>query len=580
MTLDLTCPSTYQLLQSFPDCSGPNTSFDMPASLEYLSSLSRASLAKTGAEVQEEPHLDIRPTLQRLPYYCTPAAVVDADVLDPTPEEFAVSNPSAKVIAKAEASQKRKASTSGSASGHVAKHTRSAVARESDDDDDACYEIPIVTPIRSGKGIMIDADAVAAPSVGASRPRVSSGPAPSFRELSRDTIHIDFFPFSLGPYYATYHEGGIAGNCKFTREEWDAPHQPTLKVLTKEVFKDPSVCKTVVDQFLTSREMVRIEALSSDQLTSKMSVLHCLMMLHGGELLARYRGLLQSYHEYLSASDASLAKSKAKGKERKKKIKSLTKSLDNLHAEVAHLSADLNRVTVLKAEKDEEIICLKATPPAFASFFQGQFQALVRKFLASDEFSRVQAELLSLAASAGFERGLSMHRTKKEFAATDYAFLNKISEHAAEPLFVILQLEPKKLARSANVPALRDACVSPPIVKESNVTLASTSLELLCNIVPTSSAAALEPNEEWVNAMVDEPDNEMVDAATNDKPGDVFLQGVSYVVDDVTEFTVTWLKHASSSLGDVVVSLSAGEKGDGSIPSSTIEEVATPSFRA
>ncbi|GKC36583.1 hypothetical protein Tco_1048967 [Tanacetum coccineum] len=111
----------------------------------------------------------------------------------------------------------------------------SVLESEDDDDDDACYEISIVTPIRSAAvippsgnqsggsaasaGIMTDADAVVAPSVGASRPRVSSGPAPSFRELSRDAIHRDFFPFSSGPYYATYPEGGIAGNYEFTREE-------------------------------------------------------------------------------------------------------------------------------------------------------------------------------------------------------------------------------------------------------------------------------------------------------------------------------------------------------------------------
>ncbi|GKG35300.1 hypothetical protein Tco_0440454, partial [Tanacetum coccineum] len=63
-------------------------------------------------------------------------------------------------------------------------------------------------------------------------------------------------------------------------------------------------------------------------------------------------------------------------------IKSLTKSLDNLHAEVARLSADLNRATILEAEKDEEILRLKATPP------------------------KVQGELLSLAASAEFEYAL------------------------------------------------------------------------------------------------------------------------------------------------------------------------------
>ncbi|GKC68907.1 hypothetical protein Tco_1114790, partial [Tanacetum coccineum] len=84
----------------------------------------------------------------------------------------------------------------------------------------------------------------------------------------------------------------------------------------------------------------------------------------------------------LSSSDAAFAKSKAKGNERKKKIKSLTKSLDNLNVEVALLSTDLKRATILEAEKDEEIIHLKAT------------------------LLEVQAELLSLAASAGFEHRL------------------------------------------------------------------------------------------------------------------------------------------------------------------------------
>ncbi|GKB70845.1 hypothetical protein Tco_0932257 [Tanacetum coccineum] len=104
------------------------------------------------------------------------------------------------------------------------------------------------------------------------------------------------------PYYATYPEDGVTGNCKFSHEEWDAPHQPTLMVLTKEVFKDPAGCKTVVDQFPTPGEMA----------------------------------------------------------------------------------------IVLEAEKDDEILRLKA--------------------------SLGSSEILSFAASAGFERGLSMHQTQEEFA--------------------------------------------------------------------------------------------------------------------------------------------------------------------
>ncbi|GJW47808.1 hypothetical protein Tco_0079454 [Tanacetum coccineum] len=327
-------------------------------------------------------------------------------------EDLAAGSPSSKIVAKAEASLKQKASTSGATSSHVAKCTRSALAQSSgsttrhslfvgDDDksdDDACVEIPLETPLRfaavipssgnqggssaaptaedsRGKGVMVD-DA-ATPSVGASRLRPSSRPTPSFRNVSGDAIHIDFFSFFADPYYATYPVDGVAGNCKFTRDEWDALYRPTFRVLTKEVFKDPVVCKTIVDQFPTPGEMVRVESFSDDQLNAKMSVLHCMMMSHGGELLARYRGLNQSHHEYVLSIDSRLKgyeeKSKAKGKERKKKIKSLTKSVDNLHSEVARLSTALNQATFLEAEKDEEILRLKTTPPEFSSFFRGQF---------------------------------------------------------------------------------------------------------------------------------------------------------------------------------------------------------------
>ncbi|GJR61691.1 hypothetical protein Tco_1503853 [Tanacetum coccineum] len=521
----------------------------------------------TGAEVQEDPHLDIRPTLQMLPFYRTLPYAADVAIPDPTPEDLAVGTPSAKILAKVEAFQKRKASTSCATSSHVAKHARSSLAQSSSSTTRrSLFGGSSATPAAEGpgtrdsrgKGIM--ADDAAAP------------------DVSGDAIHANFFPFSVGPYYATYLEGGVAGNYEFTREEWDAPYQPTFGVLTKEVFKDLAVCKTVVDQFPISGEMVRVESLSDDQLTVKMSVLHCMMMSHGGELLARYRGLLQSHHEYvsstdfrlkgyeervagltglehqvsalkrqifglndkLSSSDASFAKSKAKGKERKKKIKSLPKSLDNLHAEVARLSADLNRATVLEAEKDNEILRLKTTPLEFASFFCGH---------------------------ARFERGLSMHQTKDEFASvlkkmahfmpgaqgrlteasplvaqTDYAFLNKISEHVTKPL--------------------------------STVTPASESLELLANVVPASSVVASEQNEEWVNAMVDGSDPEMTDGATHAKSGGVFVQGTSHVLDDVAEVTAVGSERVSFDPADVVVALFVGEKGDGFLLSSAADEEA------
>ncbi|GJQ89126.1 hypothetical protein Tco_0000265 [Tanacetum coccineum] len=329
-----------------------------------------------GNGTEEEPHLDVRLTLQMLPFYCTPLAAADSIIPDPTLEDLA-------------------ASTFGATSSHVSKRTRTAMAQssgsttrpslfvdnsdgESDDDGDACIEIPLITPLCS----------------------------------------VAVIPYS----------GNQGGSSAAT----------LLKVITP-----------------------------------KMSVLHYMMMSHGGDLLARYRGLNQSQYEYALSADSRLKgykeKSKAKGNERKKKIKSLTKSLDNLHAE-----------------------------------------GLVREFLSSDEFSKVQGELFSLAASAGFERGLSMHQTKNEFATV----LKKMAH------FV-----PSAQDRLAEASPL-DARVSPPIAKESTVTPASESLELPTNVAPTSS-------------------------------------------------TVT------SGPGNVVVPLSVSEKGDGSLPSSAIDQeaAANPSER-
>ncbi|GKF22346.1 hypothetical protein Tco_0074668, partial [Tanacetum coccineum] len=88
----------------------------------------------------------------------------DVRRLNPTLEDLVAGTPSTKVMAKAESSKKRKALLYGATPSHVAKCTRSAMAQssrsttrpnlfaadsdeESDDDEDACVEIPIITPI-------------------------------------------------------------------------------------------------------------------------------------------------------------------------------------------------------------------------------------------------------------------------------------------------------------------------------------------------------------------------------------------------------------------------------------------------
>ncbi|GKB69326.1 hypothetical protein Tco_0930738, partial [Tanacetum coccineum] len=571
ITLDLICPSTYQLLWNSSGDSGPDLSFDKSASLKHLFGLARASLVavsklvhfsqlgplglnkvitfevlcwslqieqtmtlfkhwKSGfflidrraipdAMVWRHPNASINDPrsvvgsfnvadvrrlsahvikLMYMPdgvlvlsglslvwknYFCDPVLqCADRNVM----EDLATGTPSSKILGKSKASQKRKASTSGAASSHVIKRND-----DESDDDDACVKIPLVTPLHS---------AVVIPS---SRNQDGSSVAPTT-------------------------EGS---NTRDSRGKG-----------------------TMVDDAAAPSG----GGLSNDQLTAKMSVLHCLMMSHGGELLARYRGLNQSHHECVLSTDSRLKgyeervagliglelQSKAKGKERKKKIKSLSKSLYNLYSKVARLSATFNQAVILEAERDEEILWLKATPLEFSSFFRGQFQGLTK-----DEFADVLKKMVN--------------------------FMPDAQERLAEASSL---LEPEKLVHPAIVPIPKDTYVSPPIAKESTVTPVSKSLELSANVVPASFVIALKQNEEKVSAAVDGSDLEMTDGAAHSKSGGVFVQGTSHVLDDVAEVTVVGLERVSSSLTNVVVALSAGEKGDGSALSSTVEEVVVPPF--
>ncbi|GJW22868.1 hypothetical protein Tco_0033490 [Tanacetum coccineum] len=224
----------------------------------------------TGAEVQEEPHLDVRLTLQRLPFYCTPPAATDAVIPKPALEDLAIGDSD----------------------------------DESDGDDDTCVEIPLVTPLRSAAVIHPSGNqgrSSAAPAAEGSNTRDSR--SPSFRDVSGGAIHTDFFPFSTCPYYATYPEDGVAGNYEFTRE--DFPLQERWSVL-------------------------RVYLIYLD---SKMIELHCMIMSHGVSLLAPIHALtvlelqvstlkkkVSGLNDKLATSDASFSKSKAKGKERKKRL--------------------------------------------------------------------------------------------------------------------------------------------------------------------------------------------------------------------------------------------------------------------
>nr|GEV35266.1 hypothetical protein [Tanacetum cinerariifolium] len=266
------------------------------------------------------------------------------------------------------------------------------------------------------EGIMAD-DAVAS-FIAVSQPRPSSKPDPSFRDVSGDSIHKNFFPFSVGPYYATYPEGGVAAKYEFTREE-----------------------------------------------------------------------LNQSHHKYVLSADSRL-----KGYEEK------VASLTGLELQVSTLKKRVSNLNDKLSYSD-------------ASFAK----------------SKAKGELLSLAAGVGFERGLSMHQTKDEFAA------------------VLKKMDPFMPGAQGRL-AEADTRVSPPIAKDSIVAPASKSLEFFANVDPALFVVASEQNKEW---------------------------GTSYVLDDLAEVTVVSSRRVSFGLTVVVVAFFASEKGYGSLPFVAADEEAT-----
>ncbi|GKF92613.1 hypothetical protein Tco_0279332, partial [Tanacetum coccineum] len=120
------------------------------------------------------------------------------------------------------------------------------------------------------------------------------------------------------------------------------------------------------------------------------------------------------------------------------------------------------------------------------------------------------------------------------------------------------------MACPANVPALKDARVSPSFVNESTVTPASESLEFPTNVVLASESLEFPTNVVPASS----------DGATNAKSRSVFVQGTSCALDDTIGVTAVGSERASSNPSDVVVALSAGKKGDGSLPSSAADEEA------
>ncbi|GJR67461.1 hypothetical protein Tco_0013526 [Tanacetum coccineum] len=99
--------------------------------------------------------------------------------------------------------------------------------------------------------------------------------------IAGDVLERDLLPFVPGPYYIPYpfDEGSGSESPPYTRDGWEEIHGVNLGLLQKEIYKDPKVCRTALDRFPTPVETHRLRELSSVELSDRMSMLQCQLMI-------------------------------------------------------------------------------------------------------------------------------------------------------------------------------------------------------------------------------------------------------------------------------------------------------------
>ncbi|GKD88748.1 hypothetical protein Tco_1364255 [Tanacetum coccineum] len=230
----------------------------------------------------------------------------------------------------------------------------------------------------------------------------------------------------------------------------DAINTPTRSASRSQVFTEDNVVvgsyETVVDQFPTPGEMVRIESSIDERLAGKMSVLHCLMMSYRGELLARYRGLLKSNREYVQSVDSRLRSLQRK----LTSFQGIESQVSGFEEAASRLASDLNQAQRSDAQKGDQIVA--------AHGYLGDVYALIKGYKHS--LAEKDAKILRLKSYP------------PEFAS----FFSRVAFRA-------------RLARPAAIPAPTTVGVSLPFIKELTITPDPFFMELFSKDSPPSSTA-------------------------------------------------------------------------------------------
>ncbi|GKB10896.1 hypothetical protein Tco_0844819, partial [Tanacetum coccineum] len=174
-----------------------------------------------------------------------------------------------------------------------------------------------------------------------------------------DVLERDLLPIVPVPYYIfyPYAEGSGSKPPPYTKDDWEEIHRVNLGLQKKELYKDPRVCRTAIDRFLTPVKTHWLRELSSAELSDCMSVLQCQLITHRSMLNARYDHSLRNV-ERLSKQCAQQTQTiKRQSADLKRKNES------SIHAneEVSRkYGSERDALVIEKAKIEEELIKTKS----------------------------------------------------------------------------------------------------------------------------------------------------------------------------------------------------------------------------
>ncbi|GKB49004.1 hypothetical protein Tco_0899757 [Tanacetum coccineum] len=174
-----------------------------------------------------------------------------------------------------------------------------------------------------------------------------------------------------------------------------------------------AVCQAMVDQLPTHVDLFCVEGLNDDQLMDRVNVLHCQKMIHEGELVAIFWGLLRQYEDLRTSNRTiatSLANDKEKSKGRKKLVRCQEKTIRKLtteaQSELEIMTSDVKDLKKSLAERESELLGLK------------------------DELKAVLAKLSDFISGAN----VRLAEALAQVPSTSYPFFSKVSKHVKYPL--------------------------------------------------------------------------------------------------------------------------------------------------